>query len=191
MSESKKLMIGFGVIAVICCCAAGSTYFAFNQFGRKMENIVNADPTTIARAQDNIAEFEVPPGYTPMVMSLLGYDMINLMPETSNSGMTIMLMQYNGMVSGSPEQMEEQLRREAERQNSQPGASMQVVEIREESIRGQTVTVTISESSFQNFTMRQWTTVFQGNQGPTILIVQGPVEYWDDQLLNDFIESIH
>ena len=59
------------------------------------------------------------------------------------------------------------------------------------SIRGETVTVTISEGNYQGFIMRQWTTVFQGNKGPTILMIQGPVDAWDDQVLDDFLKSIH
>ena len=190
MSESKKLLIGFGVVVVICCCAAGLAYFALMQFGRKMENVVNGDPATIAQIQENIAEFDIPPGYTPIAMSFLGYDMVSLTPADPNGGMTIMLMQYSGFISGSPEQMEGQLRQAAEQQSGQPGTSMQVVEIREETIRGKLVTVTVSEGGFQGFTMRQWTTLFDGNNGPTILMVQGAVETWDEGLIKDFIASI-
>lgn len=191
MTESKKLLIGFGVVAVICCCAAGLTYFTFREFGRKMETLVDADPASVARTRENIAEFEIPPGYTPVAMSFFGYDMVSLTPENSGRGMTIMLMQYSGLARGNPEQMKQQLRQAAEQRAGRPGSSMQVVEVREETIRGEPATVTISEGGFQGFTMREWTTLFEGNSGPTILMVQGPVEFWDEQLLQDFIRSIH
>jgi len=190
VSESKKLLIGFGVVVVICCCAAGMTYFVFRQFGRKMENFVTANPTSVAQSREDIAEFDIPPGYSPMAMSFLGYDMISLTSEDPNSSMAIMLMQYSGFMSGSPEQMEQQLRQAVEQQSGQPGTSMHVVDIHEDTIRGKPVTVTVSEGGFQGFTMRQWSTLFDGNNGPTILMIQGAVETWDEELLKDFIASI-
>ena len=104
--------------------------------------------------------------------------------------MMIVLMQYTGLVSGNSEQMEEQLRRSIAQQNNQPGVSMKTVDTQEAVIRGKAVTVTISEGDYQTFTMRQWSTVFDGNKGPTILMVQGVTEAWDQQLLDDFIKSI-
>lgn len=190
MNESKKLLIGLGVVLVLCCCAAGISYFTFREFGSRMENAFNGDPTSVARAQVEIAEFDIPSGYKPLAINMFNYDMVTLTPDSSNSGMTIMLMQYTGLIAGNSEQMEEQLRQAVAKQNSQPGASMQVVDTHDEVIRKQTVRVTISEAEYQNFTMRQWTTVFEGNKGPTILMVQGPAETWDDQLLEDFIKSI-
>jgi hypothetical protein len=191
MSESRKLLIGFGIVALLCLCAAGVSYLAFRQLGKQVENALNTDPTSIAKTQDHIAEFDIPPGYRPMAISLFNYDMVNLIPETSNSGMTIMMMQYTGLVSGNRKQLEQQLRQAAERQSNQSGVPMQMVDTREVSIRGETVIVTISEGDYQGFIMRQWTTVFQGNQGPTILMIQGPLNVWDDQLIDDFLKSIH
>jgi len=190
MSESKKLLIGFGIIIVICCCTAGIAFFAFRLFGNRMESAVKGNPTSVAKAKEDIADFDIPAGYKPMSFNFLTYNMITLNPETSGSGMTIMLMQYTGVVSGSSEQMEEQLRRTIAQQNNQPGTSMTIVDTHEEVIRGQTVTVTVSEGRYQSFTMRQWSTVFKGNKGPTILMIQGIAETWDGQLLDDFIKSI-
>ncbi|MBI5351121.1 MAG: hypothetical protein HZB50_00620 [Chloroflexi bacterium] len=190
MNESKKLLIGFGVILVICCCTAGIAFFAFRQFSTRMESGVNGNPTSVAKAKAEIADFDIPSGYAPVTFNFFTYNMITLNPDTSSSGMMIMLMQYTGVISGNSDQMEEQLRRSLAQQNNQPGTSMTVVDTHEEVIRGQTVTVTISEGRYESFTIRQWSTVFKGNKGPTILMVQGAAETWDDQLLEDFIKSI-
>ena len=191
MSESRKLLIGFGIVALLCLCAVGTAYFAFRQVEKQVGQAFNTDPTSIARVRQNIAEFEIPPGYRPLTISMFNYDMVNLVPETSSSGMSILMMQYTGLASRNREQMEEQLRRSAQQQSGRPGVPMQLVETRAVSIRGETVTVTISEGNYQGFIMRQWTTVFQGNKGPTILMIQGPVDAWDDQVLDDFLKSIH
>jgi hypothetical protein len=190
MSEGKKILIALGVIAALCVCAMGVTYFTFAQLGKKMENIANAEPTSIARVQERVAKFDIPAGYRPIAMSFMGYDSISLIPDTATSGMTIMLMQYGGVMAGNDEQAREQLKQAMEQQNGVQGTSSTVVETLEETIRGETVTVTVSETSLQGVTMRQWVTVFEGNGGPTMLMIQGPANLWDDQLVEDFIASI-
>lgn len=190
MQESKKLLIGLGIISIICCCIAAVAYFAFRKIGTRLQSAVNGDPTSVARVQQDIAEFEIPEGYQPFALNMFNYDMLTLTPVSAQSGMTIMLMQYTGVTAGNSEQMEEQLRRAISQQGGQAGTNMKLVDTYEETIRGQTVTVSVSEGQFQSFTMRQWSTVFQGNKGPTIVMVQGITDGWDDQLLDDFIKSI-
>jgi hypothetical protein len=144
----------------------------------------------VARAQEKIAEFDIPPGYEPMAMSMFMYDMVYLTPTDSENDPMIMLMQYSGFSSGDSEQVAEQLKQAAEQQSGQPGMSMKVVDTFEDVVRGQTVTVTVSEADYQGFIMRQWMTVFQGNKGPVILMIQGSAATWDDQLVDDFVKSI-
>jgi len=191
MSESKKLLIGFAVVGVICVCIAGISFLGFRSFGKGIENAVSGEPTSVAKAQEKIAEFDIPPGYEPLAMSMFVYDMVYLTPaEDSGTDPMIMLMQYSKFSSGDPEQMAEQLRQAAEQQTGQSGLSMETVDTFEEIIRDQTVTVTVSEANYQGFTMRQWVTIFQGNNGPVILMIQGTAETWDDQLVDDFVKSI-
>jgi hypothetical protein len=191
MKESKKLLIGFGVVAVLCMCAAGISYFAFREFGKRMTNAIGTDTASVDQAKENIAEFDVPEGYSPTVMSFLTYDMVTLNSESSSgSRMMIMMMQTNSFFSGNSEQTTEQLRQAMRQQGSQPGMSMKLIETHEEVIRGETVIISVSEGNYQSFTMRQWMTVFTGNKGPTILMIQGPAESWDDQIIEDFLKSI-
>ena len=190
MSESKKLLIGFAVVGVICVCIAGISFLGLRTLGNRFEDMTNGEPTSVARAQEKIAEFDIPPGYEPMALSMFVYDMISLTPIDSENDPMIMLMQFNKSTSGDPEQMEKQLKQAAEQQSGRPGMSMQVVDTFEEVIRGETVTVTVSEANYQDFVFRQWMTIFQGNKGPVILMIQGPARTWDDQLVDDFIKSI-
>jgi len=183
-------LIGFVIVGLICCCITGAAFLVFRNFGRNIENMVNGDPTQLAKAQEKIVGFDVPPGYTPMAMSMFIYDMVYLMPAEVDDGTMIMLMQFNGPTSGTPEQVEEQFRQVAEQQNDQPGISLSVVDSFEEVIREQTVTVTVSEGNYQGIVMRQWMTFFQGNNGVVYLMIQGPVDSWDEELVDDFIKSI-
>lgn len=189
MRESRILLIAFGALGVICCCMAGTVVWSMRRLGNQVQNMAEGNPTSVAQVMEKIADFETPPGYRPMAMNLIVYDTLYLTPD-SDPGPTIMLMQYRTLSSVNREQLEEGLRQAAEQQNSQPGLSMQVVDSFETEIRGETVTVTVSEGNFEGFVMRQWLTIFEGNSGPVVMMVQGPAETWDDAMLMDFIASI-
>ncbi|MFN8412956.1 MAG: hypothetical protein U0Z26_11255 [Anaerolineales bacterium] len=191
MSEAKKLTIGFVVVGLLCCCVAVAAFLGFREFGKRTQSMINGDPTSVAKIQNKIADYEIPQGYKTQAMDMFIYDLISLSPDSSSHNKpTIILMQYNGAISGNSAQVEEQLRQAAEQQGNQAGASMHYVDSFDKEIRGETVTVTVSEGDYGNFTMRQWITIFKGNRGPTILMIQGPAENWDDQLVEDFIKSI-
>jgi hypothetical protein len=185
MSESRKLLIGFAIVGLLCCGVAAVTLLVFREVGNRAENMIKGDPTSMAEIRERVVDFDTPPGYETKAMNMFIYDMVILEPGSSDGSM-ILLMQYSGLMSGDPEQMEEQLRQSAQQQGSQTGAAMQYVETLEREILGETVEITVSEGSG----MRQWMAVFEGKKGPTILMVQGSIEGWDDQLLDDFVASI-
>lgn len=190
MSESKKLLIGFVIVGMICCCMVGISFWGFRQFEKQVENISNGnDPDAVAKMQEKIVEFDVPPDYQPMAMSMVIYDMVYLTPSNSSEPM-IILMQYNTVTATSREQMERSLRQAAEQQGTQPGTAMEVVDSFNTVIRGETVTITVSEGNTSGFSLRQWITVFEGNNGLVLMMIQGPVEGWNDQLVETFIKSI-
>ncbi len=195
MKESKKILIGLAVIGAMCICVAGITFFAFREFGKRVENMAEESnsPATIAEAQENIAKFTTPKGYSASAMDLFTYEIVTLTPDLSEiggNGPMIVIMQYKGLLPGNNAQMEQQLRQAVQQQGGGAGSSMQIVDTFETTIREETVTVTVSESSYQSYTTRQWMTIFKGNNGPTILMIQGPSDEWDDQLVEDFIASI-
>lgn len=190
MNESKMLLIGFVIVGMICCCMAGISFWGFRQFEKQVENISNGgDPDAVAKMQEKIVDFDVPPGYQPLAMSMVIYDMVYLTPSDSSEPM-IILMQYNTVTATSREQMERSLRQAAEQQGAQPGVAMEVVDSFETVIRGETVTVNVSEGNTSGFSLRQWMTVFEGNNGLVLMMIQGPVEGWNDQLVETFIKSI-
>jgi hypothetical protein len=184
MSESRKLLIGFALVGILCCGISAVTLLLFREVGNRAEDMISGEPTSMAEIRERIVDFDAPPGYETKAMSMFIYDMVILEPDRSN-GSVIMLMQYNMLMSASPAQMEEQLRQGAQQQGGQTGA-LHYVETIEREIRGETVEITVSEGSG----MRQWLAVFEGKKGMTLLMVQGPVESWDDELLDDFIASI-
>ena len=103
-----------------------------------------------------------------------------------------MLAQFD-MIGTNQQQMEQQIRQSFEQQSGQRGISMKVVEVKKMTIRGQEdVEVTILEGSDEKgFVMRQLLTSFPGKKGTVMLMIMGPVEFWDEGTIDEFIQSIH
>ena len=186
-NKNRTIWIIVGVAAVLCIIACAVTFLVVGKMGSDMFNF---NPSDVQGVSDTIAEYDMPPGYKPfMSMSLPSmYDIVAL--SSDNGTMMIMLMQFTGNLGMTEEQMQEQVRQSFEQQSGQGGAQMQVVETREDTIRGQKVTITVSEGTGEGVTLRQWMTVFTGNGGPTVLMIQGSTSDWDETLITNFIHSI-
>ncbi len=189
MGETRWMMIAFVVIILLCCCMIGGTYISGRIVTERMGNMIEGEPTSLAEMRGRIAEFDVPPGYQVSAVPMVVYDMLLIGSDDAYSP-TITMLQYSTMSLDSQEEIEKSLRQVAEGQSSQPGIQMQVVKSFETVIRGETVEVVVSEGNIENLVMRQWITAFTGNNGPVLLMIQGSVNGWDQDLLMDFIRSI-
>ena len=191
-NKNRNIWIAVAVVGVLCLVACGVAFLVFRQVGTKVTEAIKTDPSDVSAVSDKIAQYDLPPGYeAQMSMSLFVYDLVVIgSSQTGSSSMMIMLMQFNNGAGLDQAQMEEQMRQAFEQQGGQPGMQMKVVETREEIIRGEQVIVTISEGASQGITLRQWITVFKGNGGPTMLMIQGTTSDWDEELILNFIHSI-
>lgn len=188
MSEAKWMTVGFVAIGALCCCMAVAAIFGGRLYADRMTNMVEGEPTSIAEIQSRIVKFDTPPGYSVSAIPMFVYDMVMITPDETR-GPVILLMQYSTLKEGDQEQVEESLRLTAESQNSQ-GISFKEVGSFEVTIRDETSTVIVSEGDLDGFVMRRWMTVFNGNNGPVILMIQGSDSSWDEDVLRDFIVSI-
>ena len=71
------------------------------------------------------------------------------------------------------------------------GAEMTTVEQKRVTIRGQETTLSIGEGqTSEGETFRVATVTFQGKGGPALLMVSGPIEEWDLQIVETLIVSM-
>ena len=193
MNKNRNIWIAVGVVSGLCLVACVVAFFVLRQVGTQVSQAIKTNPADVQAVSDKIAKYDMPPGYKAQLsMSFVVYDMVMLAPSQSgSSSMIIMMMQFSGGGANlDRQQMEQQMQQASQQQGGQPGMQMKVVETREETIRGEKVTVTVSEGTSQGITIRQWMTVFQGNGGPTVLMIQGSTSDWNDQLISNFIQSI-
>ncbi len=192
--NNKRIWIGLGIALLFCLCAVAVAVVVFMRLGQKVQEGVKTDPESAAKAAHAIADYELPPGYQEqMAMDLFVYSMVVIGPEmgpgSPSAKPMIMLAQFQA--GADQQQMQEQLRQSFEQQSGRRGASMELVEVKEMTIRGADVEVFIYEGSDENGSvLRQLVTTFPGKDGTAMLMIMGSPDDWDQEEIDAFIESI-
>jgi len=193
-NNNRKIWIGLGAAALFCLCAAAFAVVIFIRMGQQVQQGMKADPQAAAETAHSIADYELPEGYQEeFAMNILTTSMVFISSQESGSYSlepTIMLAQFRTM--GNEEQAKEQMRQSFERQMGSRNVVMKLVETRKMTIRGEETDVAYYEGTADNGTaLRQVITTFPGKKGIAMLMITGPSEYWDEEAINTFIESIH
>ncbi len=189
MSRNVKIILGIVAAIVAVCCLGAVTLYVVGQ--RFLSQAVVTDSARAAEVGRAIADYDLPAGYAERIaMDMIATRVVFIGLEDDSSGMFIMLMQFpTGMAD--EEQMRQQLDQAFQQQSGQSGLSMEVVEEKTVTIRGESVTLTVREGQSENgVTFWQVNGVFQGKSGPAMLSLSGLVDEWDQTLVDDFIESI-
>ncbi len=146
-------------------------------------------PADVAKQAAKIADFTLPEGYRPeMAFEMNGYSIVSYNPGDGHSH--LYLVQAPTGTDITPEKVETMLAQEKTGQQDRT-TRLTVVEKRAATIRGQAVTLVISEGTNGNGdAYRQATTAFQGKGGPAMLVLEEPTSRWDDARLSQLIASI-
>ncbi len=191
----KQLFILIGALASICLCVVCLAGIGLTYLGKNFSQAINnaGDPANVQKVASAIADYTAPEGYKQVAMDLLMYKYVMLIPDinSSASGPFIMLMSFPKNSSLSQEQMQEQMQRAFSQQSGQQVA-MKVVDTQNVTIRGKDAKITILQGQLKNGgTVRQWLTIFEGKNGPVMLMIQGSTGLsWDEKLAQDFVASI-
>jgi hypothetical protein len=194
--NNKWIWIGLGAAALFCLCAVGVAVFLFARMGQQFREGMKTDPQGAAEAAHAIADYELPTGYQEQIsMDFFVYTMVMIAPDSTPSsdptaGPMIMLAQFQ--MATNQQQMQEQMRRSFEQQTGRRGLTMEVVEVKKMTIRGQEVDVTTLEGTDdKGLVLRELVTTFPGKDGTALLMIIGPAQFWDTDEIDQFVESIH
>jgi hypothetical protein len=196
MSRGVKITLIVVAVLLVLCCAGGAAVFLIGGpiLGRAVSRTFVQDPAQAAKTGHEIVDYTLPPGYREMfAMNMVGIKMVAIAPqEQSGNAMVLMLMQFPAGSNLSQEDMERQMQQAWSQQGQRGSVQMQVVGTQKVTIRGQTVTLTISEGSSgtSSATMRQAVGVFAGNNGLVMLMAMGDKYRWDQAALDEFLASI-
>ena len=191
MSRGWKITIIVGVILLaLCCVACLSAGVLGSYFASKS---VSSEPEQAAKIGHEIADYTLPEGYVEVMgMSILSIKWVAIADlDEESEGLVIMMMQFPVNSSLSQEEMQKQMSDAFARQRQYNSSSFKMVGTQKATIRGQQVTLTVSEGQTeQGDTLRQMLGMFSGKNGTVMLMVMGSVEKWDQEILDAFTASI-
>lgn len=193
MSRNTKIvLIVAGALVLLCLCASGA-FLAFGAWtAGQAEKVIGqsftSEPAEVNAIAGTIADFELPPGYEPDYgMQVLSFALVGYAPGDTRGH--IMLIQFPSGTNLDRAAMERQLRQATTGQNyTWLDETMQVVEQETATIRGQQVTLSVSEGETGSY--RQVSSVFQGKGGPALLLIAAPTDAWDQAEVDAFIASM-
>jgi len=191
-NNNKWIWIGLGAALLFCCCALLVAFLIFRQAGRAISQGVKTDPEEASQAAHEIVDYDLPDGYEERIaMDMLVYSMVMIGPESyQGNEPVIMLAQFSPM-AGNDKQLEQQMVQAFEQQSGTKGLDMELVEVKDMTIRDEDTSVGIYEGTDQyGNSIRQLITTFSGKDGTVMLLIMGNIDGWDDDLVDAFIESI-
>jgi hypothetical protein len=191
MSKNTKIILGVVIgIAVLCIIIAVIGVVALGFAGNKLAQAVHTDPAKVNEIAASVAEFDLPAGFeNPFAMDLAGYTFLGYTGSDKQSHIFFLKIPANA--SASPEELDQMAKQALQSQGNNNYAEMRVVGEQKVTIRGQQVSMTISEgTSSDGHTYRQQAGFFEGKGGLTYVAIEMPTAAWDQNKVDAFLASI-
>ena len=193
---TKTILIIIGSLVVLCACAAailiGTGLWGFGNLVRFADKSTTENPQEVANIASEIADFGIPEGFdTQYGIKIAAFSLVQY--TTRSEDTYIFLTQFPGGTSINPDEMLREIRNNSRNPNSPwYNVDTELVEQKPVTIRGKETTLSISEGRSDNGELyRMANAKFQGKgEGPALLMIVGPADLWDAQLVEDFIASI-
>ena len=191
---SKIILIIAGALVLICGCASvvliGTGLWSMSKFLHWADTNTSENPQEVARVGEDIAEFDLPDGFgSPYGMHIAGFTSVGYLSQSGHTH--IYLTQFP---KDTHMDVEEMMRMLNEGGQAEPwvGSTITEVEQRPVIIRGQESTLSIGAGqSSDGEDFRVATVAFQGKSGQALLMVAGPAEEWDIEMVEALIASVH
>lgn len=195
--NTKRLLIILVVAVVVCIVGSAVAIGGLGLLADRFKDNITMDSKKAHAMANEFMTYTLPDGYQEqMGMDFFVYKMVilgngDMKSSKSFASPSIILTHFQSTEGMTPEQMTEQMQKSFEQQSSQKGMAFKLVETRTVTINGEETTLNVNEGNNNSGdSYRQWVTNFPGKTGLVILMIQGPIEGWDDALLNDFLASI-
>lgn len=194
-NTTKTILIIAGTLVVLCACTA-SILFATGLWS--VGQIVNwADTSTtrdlyeVADMASEVAVFTLPEGFSsPYGMHFGEITSIGFASRSNNTH--ILITQFpQGSIVNTDEMLKMISKYSVEQDSRWADTHTTIIQEKPVTIRGQETTLTISEGTSSDGTAyRTATATFQGKGGPALVMIAGPLDEWDLEMVETFIASI-
>ncbi len=195
MSRNMKIVLAVvgGLLLLGCLAALAMGALGARFFGQAM------DPAKAREIALEVTDYELPSGYREMMgFSIMGAKMALIAPEgmvTATGGgmpdnLLIMLMQAPAAAADAADMREQMLQNMGSR-FGMGGSDMKQVGTQAAVIRGQSVTLDVSEGATGDGTeVRMLSGVFEGKGGPSLVAIVAPIAAWDQTAVDAFLASM-
>jgi hypothetical protein len=202
MSRNTKIILGLLVgILGVCLCGAVVAMFAVRRIGSVMAGrTVVTDPAEVARIAEGMAEYDLPSGYREeFVIDFLLIRLLFIAPTRSSAGDQLLPIftlgqpsSVNVLAETDLEEFSRQFLATMERESRIHGYDLQYVGEVETVIAGQRATLTVHEGLDDegNQVRQVISSWFEVRGRPTVLMIKGDIETWDQTDVDAFVESI-
>lgn len=189
-NPNRKLWIILAVVAAVLCLGACATILLLGRGLFNMaQNSVVEDPQQAAEMGAEVADFDLPRGFTPVG----GFDLMGMkmaMYGSENNQSMIILMKVPGVTDMSDVNMDE-MREQMMRQMGRQMSDVRVIDQYETTIRGKPAQVIIQEGTSSDGELtRMLVTVFEGKAGMSMMMIMSPADAWDQEMAADVVQSI-
>lgn len=148
---------------------------------------VNASSEEIPGAASQIADFDLPSGYTSeFTAHLAGYTVVAYNPGDGHSHLYLIQSEKE-----TDSEKLAQMLADMVPGSGDPKTRLTVIENRSMTVRGQTATLVTSDAvNHVGDAYRQVTLAFRGKGGPALLVFSEPTERWDQGRVDALLASI-
>lgn len=178
------IIVGSAITFVLSLLVAG--FIMFRSAGWVLTHVIDSEPASISEVGRSIADYDVPDHYSDAYaaevaeFSLVAY-------RNVDTDAHIYLIQMPETIHVDPAILETQLRVASGTETLAEVAVVHHIPCR---IRGQETTLVISEGlNHDNRPYRSASAMFPGKGGQALINISGPVEAWDQAMVDSFVES--
>ena len=193
--STKTILIVIGSILLVCGCITAGIFatglWSFGRFVSWADESVSESPQVAVRLGSEIADFEIPEGFgSPYSVHFGDVTLIGYKSQSEKSH--LLLAQFPQGTSINVNEMLRIIREGSNDPNSiWYNTETELVEQRPVTICGQETTLNISEGTTSDgMVFRMTTAKFEGRGGPSLVMVAGPVDEWDEEMIEAFVESL-
>lgn len=190
----KVILIVVGALVIICGCTSavllGTGIWSAGKLVQWADTDTSEDPQEVAKIASEIADFELPVGFgSPYGMHFAGFTSVGYLSDSGNTH--IYLTQFPAGTTMDVDEMMRMLNEGGKSEGPWAGSKITEVEQKPVTIRGQESTLSIGDGeSSEGGKFRVATVKFQGNGGQALLMVAGPLEEWNLEMVETLIASV-
>lgn len=195
-NTTKTILVIISVLVIVCACGSAAFLatgaWTVSKIVRWTNTSTSEDPQLVSGIADEIADFDLPAGFgSPDGVHFADFSAVSYRSQSGDTH--IFLVQFpRGTRLDADEMLNTIKHSSAVLETPWYGIQMATVEQKPVTVHGQESTLIIQEGiTSDGEAFRTGIVTFQAEgSGPALLMVAGPVEEWDAEMLDSLIASV-